>query len=121
MNAGPHPQLAELQALLARHGEAVRDGDGDAVAALAEQLRQRVLALGRARVPLREADVHLLQSMLRQCVQTQAQLARRQHEAERALRALTAGTPQAGAAQRMYGARGALAAGGLQRNAYFQA
>ncbi|NML43430.1 hypothetical protein HHL11_06675 [Ramlibacter sp. G-1-2-2] len=115
------PQLAELQALLARHGEAVRDGDGDAVAALAEQLRQRVLALGRSRLPLREADIAQLQSMLRQCVQTQAQLARRQHDTERSLRALTAGTPQAGAAQRMYGAQGGLAAGGALRNAYFRA
>jgi hypothetical protein len=112
--AATRPLLAELQLLLARHGEAVRAGDAEAVALLAEQVRQHVAVLGRGPAPLGAGDAQALQALLRQCVQTQAGLARRQAGVARSLQALTAAAPQTELSQRTYSAQGTLAGTGLR-------
>jgi hypothetical protein len=103
--------LVELERLLDRQVDAIRQGDADALPALAEQLRQRLgqLAAGRTLAPgCRPA----LASLMQRAGASQAMLARRQRDVERSLKALTAGMPglQDMQALRVYGASGLLAA-----------
>lgn len=107
------PRLATLRHWLERHGDAVRDGDTDAVTACAAEVQRQVAALGRK--PPTGADLPLLKPLLQECVRNQALLARRQQDVERSLAALRAGAPQASLPQPVYGAHGGFAGRGFGR------
>jgi hypothetical protein len=106
--------LDELDRLLGQQAQAIRQGDADALPALAEQLQQRLglLARGTRGQPLPQAWRARLQALIRRAHGSQSALARRQHDVERSLAALAANLPglQQLQAGRVYGAGGTLGA-----------
>lgn len=100
--------LAQFEQLLAAHAAAVREGDADALPALAQALRGQLSALTRQ--PLPAAERARLQALLQQCARQQLMLQRRVQEMQRRLQALADAVPQAPEAPPTYGAQGFLAA-----------
>ncbi len=120
--APPHPVLAEIEALLVRHAEAVRLGRAHDLQPLAERLRERVAAYSRNPDRTGAAQATVLPRLLRQCQQTQAMLARREQDVDASLRTLCAGAPRSeDMGQRFYGARGALAGTAWRSRGFGQA
>ncbi len=107
------PRLATFRQWLEKHGDAVRDGDTDAVTACAAEVQRQAAALGRR--PPAGADLPLLKSLLQECMRNQALLARRQQDVERSLDALRASAPDAALPQPVYGAHGTFAGRGFGR------
>lgn len=114
--------LDELDALLARQAQHVRDGEADALAAVEDVLQQRLGLLARASAgraipePMRER----IAAMARRVHGTQTMLVRRQQAVQRSLDVLGAGHAGLQDARNtvVYGARGGLSGGSLRRTAF---
>lgn len=86
--------LVALEGLLARQSQALRDGDADALPALAAEVRPHLAALARlaprGRAP--QALRPLIEGLQAQAAASQVALGRRLHDVQQSLDALGAGS-----------------------------
>lgn len=104
--------LAGLERSLAEQAAALRDGDADALPALAQAVRDQLVRVAREARALRPSDRARVAHLLRLCRESDAMLQRRLYDTRRTLQALAAAAP--GAADgpvrgALYGPQGLLA------------